>query len=155
MRIHTNLLRHEIGAALGNSGASIAFHKITEHRSTQRDRAFDVRLEGTGGRSNTGLYGAGDYDGGTWDEWGAVFGALYELDPNAVCGGTAKRPVYADADDFHHQTGDRFKAWEYEPGRTVHMPKDSHPRHRWQWVNDRSDVVSRCAKDGCSAVQRR
>jgi len=148
MRIHTNLTSEAMHVALRQSGAPISFHTLTEHGSRTHARAFDVRLEGTGGASNTGLYGAGDYSGATWDEWGAFFGALFELSPSTRAGGSAARPVYANADDYHFQTGDRF---HFVAGRG-HLPADTHPRHRWVYLGtpgDRGVGDSECSK--CSA----
>jgi hypothetical protein len=122
MRIHTELTEAQMSEARRNSGAPIYFHTLEEHGSRTHPRAFEVRLEGTGGRNNTGLYGAGDYDGATWDEWGAFLGAVYALDPAARCGGTERQPIYAHAQDYHWQTGDRFRDG---------LPADTHPRHRW------------------------
>ena len=181
MRIHTTLTVDDLYRARRASGAPIHFEKLTEHRSTSHARAFEVRLSGTGGRNNTGLYGAGDYDGATWDEWGAFFGALYELDQTARCGGTAARPGYANGRDFHRQTGHRFTrralderkpcdcgvkyggkpadGAEHFPGCSApvigtHLPADTHPRHRW--VYDRDNHVTRCAhKAGCTATMPR
>ena len=150
MRIHTNLLVENLHHARRDSGAPLFFHTVEQHRSTTRERSFDVRLEGSGGRNNTGLYGAGDYKGATWDEWGAFLGALFAMDPAAWVGTSAKAPIYRDATDFHRQTGDRFA--KNEQGH--HLPLDTHPRHRWQHVAgypaEVGDLAQTCAK--CSAT---
>lgn len=130
MRIHTSLDYLQVRDLTRASGAPIGFEHIEEHGSRTHARAFEVRLTGTGGRSNTGRYGAGDYDGATWDEWGAFFGALYDADPKARCGGTAKRPTYADAEHYHFETGDRFRP-RVEGTRATYLPADTHPRHGW------------------------
>lgn len=145
MKIHTSLTRDEMYAL--TRGLPVSYHDITEHKSRTAGRAFNVRLTGTGGRNNTGLYGAGDYDGATWDEWGAYFGRLYLADSDAVCGGTAARPVYANAGHFHWQTGGRFSSGE--------LPEDTHPRHRWNISGDSltgSYTVHQCGK--CTALTR-
>lgn len=126
MRIHTKLLLNEMNDLLRSSGAKITYHAITEHQSRTHARAYNVRLAGTGGRNNTGLYGAGDYCGATWDEWGAFLGALFALDWDARVG-SAKNPTYANGNDFHYQT-----AWRFARFKGVHVPPDTHPRHRWQ-----------------------
>lgn len=141
MRIHTTLDYLQMLELTRASGAPIGFERIEEHGSQTHARAFEVRLTGTGGRSNTGLYGSGDYSGATWDEWGAFFGALFEADPTARCGGTAKRPTYANADHYHFETGDRFRrrvevvsrhdSGAIERTRVTHLPADTHPRHGW------------------------
>ena len=166
MRIHTKLSALQMRDVIRAAGAPINFRDglLTPLRSRSHLYAYEVRLEGSGGRNNTGLYGAGDYDGATWDEWGAFFGALYELDQLARCGGTAKQPCYGDAEHFHFLTNGRFKHrlyWEiaHEPGAVAsgHLPADTHPRHRWH--HDGMHVtgawrVSSCAKQGCSALTR-
>lgn len=144
MKIHTNLTPEEFRSL--NAGLTTNFHGLSEHGSRSRARAFEVRLGGNGGRNNTGLYGAGDYCGATWDEWGAFFAALYELDPEALCGGSVRRPIYADADDFHFQTGDRFRNG---------LPADTHPKHRWEYQGvwgDRGHAGHACKVKGCSAT---
>ena len=149
MRIHTNLTREAMHTVLRQSGAPISFHVLEEHGSRTHARSFDVRLEGTGGASNTGLYGAGDYSGATWDEWGAFFGALFEMSPGARAGGSVARPIYANAEDYHFQTGDRF---HFTAGRG-HLPADTHPRHRWVYQGSWGDAAvadSECSK--CSAM---
>lgn len=141
MRIHTNLDFLQMLDVRTDSGAPIGYEDITEHGSRTHAWAFDVRLTGSGGRNNTGLYGAGDYDGATWDEWGAFFGALYAADPTARCGGSAKSPVYADATHFHFMTNERFELND----AGTHMPADTHPRHNWKddggtWVCSKCDA---------------
>jgi len=165
MRIHTSLTHDEMSAMPRLSGAPISFHALTECGSRTHARAFEVRLTGTGGRSNTGLYGSGDFDGATWDEWGAFFGALFDADPAARCGGSSRRPVYGDADHFHFLTGDRFHKrviTERHPSgsiattRTSYLPADTHPRHRWVYQGSWGDHGSKghvCGKDGCTATQ--
>lgn len=157
MRIHTSLDYLDMRKLTEQSGAPISFHVLTEHGSRTHAHAWEVRLEGSGGRSNTGQYGAGDFDGATWDEWGAFFGALYDADPDARCGGTSKRPVYARADHYHYVTGHRFHkrvhvAERHESGsvkltRVTYLPPDTHPRHNWGHDSGRLY----CRKDGCSA----
>lgn len=147
MRIHTNLTRQNIRDALVTSGAPIHFEKLEEHGSRSRERAFDVRLGGTGGRNNTGLYGAGDYDGATWDQWGAFLGAVFTLDPNAYM-----PTAYRTADHFYAVTGDRFKARTVD-GRTTHYPADTHKRHSWKPIDGNWRNGMACAfKGGCTAT---
>ena len=146
MRIHTKLDVLEIQAAARNAGAPISFHTLSEHGSRTHAHSFEVRLEGSGGRNNTGLYGAGDYEGATWDEWGAFFGALYDLDPTARCGGSAKRPTYANREHYHYVTGYRF-------GRNAdgrYLPTDTHPRHRWIYQGALGSSGLECSKCGAT-----
>jgi hypothetical protein len=158
MRIHTTLDYVTMagltgpGKACGGRPLFVIWHRLEPFRSRTHPNAYEIRLEGSGGRNNTGRYGAGDYNGATWDEWGAVFGRLFALDPAARCGGSAARPVYACADDYHWQTGDRFRSGQ--------LPADTHPRHRWGPV-DYSEAVAQgyseavCQhKSGCTAVHR-
>ena len=138
MKIHTSMTREQFVTAIDGL-PPLRWHDWSEHGSRTHLRAFDFRLEGSGGRSNTGLYGAGDYSGATWDEWGAVIGNLFRIDPDARFGDT-KNPVYDGAGDFHRATMGRFE----EPG----LPEDTHPRHRWE---SSGNGYFRCAK--CSAEQ--
>jgi hypothetical protein len=145
VRIHTDATREQVRAA--TEGTPTTWHTLEEYGSRTHARAFELRLEGTGGRSNTGLYGAGDYSGATWDEWGAVLGAIYRADPGARMGGSQPHPVYADAEDYRWQTGGRFD----EPG----MPADTHPRHGWEYEGTAATgaySVHKCRK--CSALKR-
>lgn len=135
MRLHTNLNRQAI--IMATRHLPVAFHKLEIHGSRSRKRAFEMLLTGSGGRNNTGAYGAGDYNGATWDEWGAVLGALYIFDPTMICGGTAKTPVYADAEHYHFLTNERFRAGD--------IPADTHPRHRWDLQSDMSWACKKCS----------
>lgn len=122
MKLHTNLSRGAIVLVTRHIDP-VVFRTLDEAGSKQRARSFNIRLEGSGGRNNTGHYGAGDYDGATWDEWGAIIGAIYAFDPTAVWGGTSKRPVYMGAEHYHWLTNDRF--------RNGDIPQDTHARHGW------------------------
>jgi hypothetical protein len=63
-----------------------------------------------------------------WDEWGIVLAELYRRDPDLVCG-SVKHPTYANAEDYHWQTGDRFQPQpDGAPADiTLHT-------HRWEWA---------------------
>lgn len=139
MRLHTDkLTAADVHRATANLPG--VFASVTEHGSRTHARALEVKLEGNGriNASSTG-YGA------TWDEWGAVIGALYLIDPATVWGGTAARPTYADAEHFHAATGDRF--------RHGVLPADTHKQHRWDRVRTVTGVwISRCNR--CSATMR-
>lgn len=158
MKIHTTLSRPKMLDALRHSGAPIYFHKLEEVGSRTHRHGYHVTLEGSGGRNNTGLYGAGTYNGATWDEWGAFFGALFELDPEARCGGTVANPVYRNAGHFHYLTAERFIQRFEGTGNTVgatvqptHLPVDTHPRHRWERDGWGPNAERKCAK--CTATQ--
>lgn len=154
MRIHTNLTLQGMYDALRDSGAqdTIDFHKLTEHGSRTHARAFDVRLTGIGGHGNTGLYGAGDYSGATWDEWGAFLGSLFDMDPEARCG-SAKHPTYRDRDHYHFLTGDRFQChYPCDGCKGTYLPADTHKRHHWRYDGfwgDRGASGFQCTR--CSA----
>lgn len=144
MHIHTNhptplnMIQDAIETVPG-----VAVHTISAHRSRSRNARIDVRLTGTGGRNNTGLYGAGDYNGATWDEWGAFLGAVFAADPHATVPG-----VYQSAEHFHWVTGGRFAA--------AGMPANTHKRHGWRHEGTNATgayTVRRCRT--CDAIERR
>lgn len=125
MRIHTNIESwQQIHAALteqknlGRIALHVSFKTLDEHRSSIRPHAFEVQLEAderdSGRRAgNSGSYGAmrpeSDGYAATYDEWGWLLAALYELDKDMLVG-TPKFPVYANAVAFHRKT-----AWTYAP----------------------------------------
>lgn len=122
MRVHTSATRSALYDAAQRAGVVVL---ASRHGSRTHAHAYEVALEGSGARRNTGTRGASDEYGATWDEWGIFLAALYEVDPDARCGGSAKRPIYANADDYHWQTGDRFHTL---------TPGEQHRRHRWEYV---------------------
>lgn len=143
MKIHTSLDYSQMYGLLRDSGAPISFHKLEQNGSRTHAHGYEVTLEGSGGRNNTGLYGSGEYNGATWDEWGAFFGALYYHDSEARCGGTVTNPIYANFSHFHYLTADRF-----QKHAGMHVPTDTHPRHQWKW--DAYYIERHCTK--CSAA---
>lgn len=119
MRLHSNKLRaSHVRDALqaekdaGRIARHVTFKTLKEHGSRSHEFAVEVQLEASvrdNGRrvGNSGSYGSmseGDLYAATYDEWGWLIAALYEIDPYAVWG-TVKYPQYADAVDFHHITG--------------------------------------------------
>lgn len=127
MRIHSDILAaDDIHAATRDLPG--VYVTASRHGSRARQRAFDVSLEGNGRRKNSGRYGAAEDFGATWDEWGVVMARLFDIDPDAFWG-TAKSPTYADAEDFHRATGERFRA--------LSLPADTHKQHRWDIAGDR------------------
>lgn len=146
MRIHTSLDYVGMWEALKNSGAPIHFENLELHGSRTHKHAFEVALSGSGGRASFGR----DFDAATWDEWGAFFGALYDADPEARCGGSVKDPTYRDREHYHFLTGDRFQ----QNGTGSYLPKDTHPRHNWRWLGqwgDGDEYGFDCTK--CSATR--
>jgi len=135
MRIHTRATRQDAHTAARRAG--VLAH-VTEHASRTHEHALEVTLEGSA--AHMARAGTADFHAGTWDEWGIFLAALYEVDPGARCGGTVKRPFYADADTFHMLTGWRFESL---------TPGEQHARHRWDWAG-----VPRELECKCGAVRR-
>lgn len=144
MRIHTSATRADLDAAARAAGVALA--GLTEHGSRTHARAFEVRLSGSGNYG--GQYGTLDHKNATWDEWGIFLAAVYEADADARCGGSAARPIYANADDYHWQTGERFLTL---------TPGEQHKRHRWEYVGQLATGawLHRCKGDACGATMRR
>lgn len=126
MRIHTNTIGYTQTIrnalieqkALGRIPLHVSFKTLEQRGSRSHQFAFEVQLEAeqrdNGRRAgNSGSYGAmqPNVDGyaATYDEWGWLLAALYELDREMVVG-TPKNPVYANAVAFHRKT-----AWTYAP----------------------------------------
>lgn len=120
------------------------FAEVTTHGSRIRDHALEVKLTGNGRRANSGAYGAGYENGATWDEWGAVMAALYELDPSALWG-SGKYPTYRDAEHFHWVTGDRFREG---------MPTNPHKLHRFGIYVPSATGTYRVGTCKCGAIHR-
>jgi hypothetical protein len=82
---------------------------------------------------------SGDWQAATWDEWGALLGWLFNLDPDMTC------TYYKDADFFHTQTDGRFRAGV--------IPADTHAQHRWSydfanskpWSGNRINTCTKCS----------
>lgn len=113
MRIHSDILtQHDLTIASNLAGT---WHiRRTNHNSRKRAAAFDVALSGSSpsrAQADREQYAA------SWDEWGMYLAALYRRDPKMVT------PYYADADDFHFQTHNRFREFD----RSEH-----HNRHNWE-----------------------
>lgn len=97
----------------GRIAPHVIFKTLSSHRSNRFDRAFEIQLEAlerdNGRRAgNSGSYGAmrPEYDGyaATFDEWGWLLNALYEMDPYLVVG-SPKSPIYRNREDFDEKTG--------------------------------------------------
>lgn len=117
------------------------------------------RANDRGQGASMGLYAA------TWDQWGVLLSSLFFHDPLMKVGGH-KRPYYDGADDFHFQTGGRFKrVFTYadliEADRRAGVP--AHRDHRFRFdpsCGDFTTHVSRCTKGAregrqCKAVMVR
>ena len=119
MRIHTKAFKPDL-ADIYVPGVSIA--NLSQHRSQTHAWAFEVALAGTGRQG--GAYGNVDFVTATWDEWGVWLKHLYEIDPDARCGGNVKAPIYADRADFHICTAGRFRG-----GFDL---TNQHRKHKWE-----------------------
>lgn len=99
------------------------------------------RRKTNAGCAYPGREGAGVDVAATWDEWGIVLAALYEIDPDLT------GDYYADAEHYHWSTGERF-----EDGG----PETPHDNHSWDYTGATATgayVVHECTK--CGAVKRR
>lgn len=163
MRIHTDSLkRQDIVDALRTAtadnrvGSNVVFDVLSEHRSTIRARAFEVQLIATSnvgpqknGRqfTNSGGYGAGNAYAATHDEWGWLLSELFKLDPNMVCGGSAKNRIYDGAAHFHHRT-----ALSYAPLTLLnYMPGADYDYDPYPYVLSRKYGVNYGFVDGYRA----
>lgn len=141
MRVHTKLTMEQLRKIELPSG--VYWRNLREYGSRSHDRAFNIYLTGTSSRRpNTGQYGAGDGDdyAATWDEWGVALGKIFELDADARC------PYYADAADYHWQTGDRF-----HPDA---LPAELCRQHRWEPGQALGARASESKCKTCGAVKR-
>lgn len=121
MRIHTDILTaDDIYAALaaeqaaGRISPHVFFEVLTSHGSRIRARAFEVKLASDvrdAGRrwGNSGGYGATSYTThsytATYDEWGWLIAALYQIDADALWGTGEKYAQYRSREDFDDKTG--------------------------------------------------
>src|SRR6188474_3141328 len=101
MRLHTDILTAaDVYAATISRGMRGVYADVATVGSRSHARALDVHLSGTSSRRvNAGTSHVDRFaldHAATWDEWGMVIAALYELDPSAVWG-SVKRPIYANA----------------------------------------------------------
>jgi hypothetical protein len=143
MRIHTNATTEQIRAAI-NSVPTVYTERLTEHRSNTHARAFEINLSGSG--RHGGQYGNRDAKSATWDEWGVVMAAIFAADLTTRMGGTQERPIYANAEDFHWQTGERFALRR--------MPNDTHAQHKWEFVQVGEFKCKGSKGQPCTAIKR-
>jgi hypothetical protein len=140
MRIHTDATRETIHRAAILAGVQLV--KCEQHKSRTHDRAFEVSLRGDSRRRPNFYNGDGTY-AATWDQWGIFLAEIFTADEEARAGGSVKRPVYADADDFDYKTGNRF------PGHGE-RPADMHGDHTFRWQG----VAREQSCTQCDAVVR-
>lgn len=139
MRIHSDILTNaDIDKAMTATGMANVNGQVSIHGSRSRAQAFNVLLTGNSThRPNSGKAGAQNDDyAATWDEWGIFLNALYAIDPNLVT------PYYADANDFHRKTVNRFTTLQWAEQCRSH-----------KWVYDFSLGGHTCKK--CHASQVR
>lgn len=129
MRIHTNLTAAMINQAARH--AQVSFERFDTHRSRTRRFGYDVLLTGSSSRRpNSGHFGAhSDVFAATWDEWGIFLGEIFGLDPIAHC------TYYMGADDFHWQTGGRFRTLRWE---------DQCRDHKWDALGNYRFACGKC-----------
>lgn len=123
MKLHTSLTVDQVRETFHNliPGATLV---IEEHGSRSHERRLDIRpfdnltldVKGRRMTSNIGEYAG--RKGITYDEWGILLNALYDLDPDM------NATYYQDRRDFHESTGWRFTTLKWE---------DQHGRHRWDF----------------------
>jgi len=139
MRLHTNTLtRTEVREAARVAGSGVHV-QIIDYGSRKRNHAFEVTLTGTSNRrpnSGTSRNDNGVTYAATWDEWGMFFAALYTIDSEMIAGA-----AYANAEDFHYKTGNRFDSL---------TPAHQHPSHRWEFAG----IPRERECTSCEAVQR-
>ena len=123
MKLHTSLTADTVRQVVHDliPGVTVV---IEEHGSRSHERRLDFRPYDNGtltvkGRRMTS--NIGDFAGRkgiTYDEWGIVLNALYDLDPDMHA------TYYQNRDDFHAATGGRFRRLTWE---------GQHGRHRWDF----------------------
>jgi hypothetical protein len=139
VRIHTSATSADLWQAATKAGVD---YELTTHTSRTHARAFEVKLTGASRRRpNTNSRTDPDAFAATWDQWGVFLGAIFDADPDARMGGTAKRPAYANRPDFDYKTLGRFEdGW----------PDDAHGDHTFRFAG--IPFTQACTK--CSAVVR-
>lgn len=115
MKVHSDTLTADSIRAAIDVIPGVSIIGLTTHGSRSRKAAFNIQLTGSGVRG--GMHGNLDYPTATWDEWGIVIAALYELDPQAHWG-----KVYESEEHFHWVTCSRFSYLTTEA---------QHKRHKW------------------------
>lgn len=115
--------------------AGVSHARIERSGSKTRHCKFDVILEGESGRRTNQRWYSGEQgvEAATWDQWGIYLAVIFDADPEA------KTDYYADAEDFHTQTGGRFdRDCVNADGYDGFVLSQSSPdykitAHRWQY----------------------
>lgn len=106
MKIHLNIEDRVKTLNDAREAAGVWHERCKASGSRTHLAKYDIILSGESGRQmNSGRYGpapCGSTEAATWDQWGIYLAVIFEADP------TAKTDYYADAEDFHRQTGGRF-----------------------------------------------
>lgn len=144
MRIHTDNVDAAVRAAT-DAAAQLegVYAETIRYGSRSRAGAFELRVTADkrpGRRPHNGFANdtAGEY-GATWDEWGAIFAAIFAVDPDATC------RAYDGADDYHWQTAGRFRHG---------MPTETHDQHRWAYEGDALTGTYSSYRCRCGATRR-
>lgn len=137
MRLHSNVLTVSDIIKAARDVAPGVSATAQAHGSRTHRAAYEFRVVGNG-PTGAGFSSPDLGPSGTWDEWGVVLARLFDLDSRMVAG-RVNAPTYADADEFHGMTVNRF--------RSGSLPADTHARHKW----DRYSGGAYCTK--CSAEQ--
>ena len=128
MKIHSNTLTAQDIRAAVPDGCYLAGHYIDDEWATvhllgsrTRDHAFSVRLSGS---SKSTMRSLPDKSA-TWDEWGIFIAAIYERDPDAICGGW-----YSSRQDFIDKTRAEYeRVSRYRPDLNLKAP----------WLNEKEN----------------
>lgn len=145
----------------------------TRRRSLYADTSHTLTFNGYGSGSthsarrpnDRGASRGWDAYAATWDQWGVLLSNLFYIDPRMKVGGH-KHPYYDGADDFHRQTGERFKrVFTYADltERDLRAGVPAHRDHTFRFdpsLGGFTERVSRCTKGAregrqCEAVQVR
>jgi hypothetical protein len=109
VKLHSDKITTQtLTAAIGTAGLrGVAVEAVTVG-SRKRARGIEFRLDAAPGpgrrRRNSGQYGAESGYAATWDEHGAWFAVLFDIDPEAIIGS------YDGREDFERQTGGKYRA---------------------------------------------
>lgn len=133
MKLHSDTIQiSDIHKALGREieagriAPHVSFKIIRQEGSRIRKAGFEVQLEADkrdNGRrfGNSGSYGATSpwsqgYEvyAATYDEWGWLIAALYDIDEDALWG-SGKYPQYKNREDFDEKTGLTYNPKELLP----------------------------------------
>lgn len=149
--------------AAGRIAPHVGFKVLTRHSAREYARSFEIQLEAyerdNGRRAgNSGSYGAmsPEYDGyaATFDEWGWLLNALYEMDEYLVVGSPA-HPVYDGRTSFDEKTGytynysEMLRILQYEEEEGW---QDSDP---YPYVVGRGGLAGRYGANRCSMYSGR